>query len=187
MEKPAFTREIIELQGMRFQKRAAIHRFSLPGGEGRWESFFIPESDATVVVAAFTASKKMIVVKMFRFPVEDWVFELPGGGAEPGEALDAAAKRELLEETGYTTDEPLQEIGGGWLFNAGINADFRIFFAKNCRRVQSPVLDEVEKLAQLEVIEATPDEIMEKISQGEKGYDPILSHALVCLRGRGIW
>lgn len=45
--------------------------------------------------------KKVLVAREYRYPVESWQYELPGGGIEDGESVMEAAARELLEETGF--------------------------------------------------------------------------------------
>ncbi len=44
---------------------------------------------------------KILLVKQFRYPINQVVFELPAGKLEKGEDPNLACKRELEEETGY--------------------------------------------------------------------------------------
>lgn len=183
-KRPAFRKEIVELP-LRFMSQAAIHRFSLEGGkEGQWNSIY--SEGETALVAPITTEGNIVLVKMFRFPVENWVFELPGGCPESEKDFANATKRELLEETGYQIDEPLEKLAQGWLYNGKTNASFIIFSALNCRKVTTPNLDPVEELAGLEVVEKNPREIMQEIAQGNPDYDPPISHALISLLQRGI-
>lgn len=73
---------------------------------GGWE--YIERNNVTGIVAilAITEAGKIILTEQFRRPVGKFVIELPAGLAgdikgEEKEALEVAARRELLEETGY--------------------------------------------------------------------------------------
>jgi ADP-ribose pyrophosphatase len=59
----------------------------------------------SVVVLALDESKpkpRVLLARQFRYPVGDYIWELPAGRIDHGESALAAAKRELTEETGYT-------------------------------------------------------------------------------------
>jgi 8-oxo-dGTP pyrophosphatase MutT (NUDIX family) len=63
-----------------------------------------------VNVVALTAERRVVVVRQFRFGTGQVTTEIPGGVVDPGESPGAAARRELLEETGYT-GERWRELG----------------------------------------------------------------------------
>jgi ADP-ribose pyrophosphatase len=52
-------------------------------------------------ILAKTADGKLIINKEYRHPTGKWLLSCPGGRIDPGESPLEAAKRELLEETGY--------------------------------------------------------------------------------------
>lgn len=67
--------------------------------KGKWE--FIERKDA-VAVFALTKEKEVILEKIYRIPLKSYVIEFPAGILDKkGESKKEAAKRELLEETGY--------------------------------------------------------------------------------------
>jgi len=56
---------------------------------------------AGVVVLPFVEPDRVLLVRQYRHLQRRMSWELPGGGALPGEAPDVAAQRELREEGGY--------------------------------------------------------------------------------------
>lgn len=58
-----------------------------------------------VCVAAFTDDGCVLMVKQYRYPQGKAILELPAGKLEWGESHFECGKRELLEETGYTSDK----------------------------------------------------------------------------------
>ncbi len=77
---------------------------------GRWE--YVERKGVTGIVGiiAITDERKLLLVEQHRPPVNHSVIELPAGLAgdiagQEAEALADAARRELLEETGYEASE----------------------------------------------------------------------------------
>jgi ADP-ribose pyrophosphatase len=56
--------------------------------------------DAVVIVPFHIGEKKVVITKECRVPLADYEFGFPAGLVDEGETLEAAARRELLEETG---------------------------------------------------------------------------------------
>jgi ADP-ribose pyrophosphatase len=55
----------------------------------------------SAVMMAVDDNNRILLVKQFRLPAEQYLWELPAGRLDPGESALEAAKRELREETGY--------------------------------------------------------------------------------------
>lgn len=67
-----------------------------------------------------------------------------GGYLEPGEAPLAAAKRELLEETGYAAEEWIDMGSYGVDANRGAGTAF-LYLARGARQVAQPNADDLEE------------------------------------------
>ena len=63
--------------------------------------FYVVHSPDWVNVVALTPDHRLVLVRQFRFGIDDFSLEIPGGVMEPGETPLAAGLRELREETGY--------------------------------------------------------------------------------------
>lgn len=73
---------------------------------GRWEFVQRKQASGVVVIAAVTSDRRWLLIEQRRDPVGQSCIELPAGLSGDsmefaGEDLITAARRELLEETGY--------------------------------------------------------------------------------------
>ncbi len=74
-----------------------------PGGV-RARRDVIHHSGSVVVLAVddSTSTPRILLERQYRHAAKDYLWELPAGRIDPGEQELKAAKREMLEETGYT-------------------------------------------------------------------------------------
>lgn len=109
------------------------------------DDYYVLEYSGWVNVVAMTADNEFILIKQYRHAVSEVITEIPGGCIDPGEAPEDAAKRELLEETGYVFDkiEPLSA-----LYANPATADNKTyaFLATGGKKIQEQHLDENEEI-----------------------------------------
>jgi ADP-ribose pyrophosphatase len=84
---------------------------------GRWEYVSRKKVSGIVGIVAVTDAGKLVLVEQYRVPVGRNVIELPAGLAgdvagQEAEPMEAAARRELLEETGYEAREMIALTAG---------------------------------------------------------------------------
>lgn len=58
------------------------------------------KTDAVVIAALHKESNKLVLIKQFRLPLNDYIYELPAGLIDPNETPETTLGRELKEETG---------------------------------------------------------------------------------------
>lgn len=99
--------------------------------QGRWEYVTRNTQKPAVGIVALTDDGRVILIEQYRVPVDAKVFELPAGlagdipGAEHEPLLDAA-RRELLEETGYAADR-WTELTSGYT-SPGLTDELAVLF-----------------------------------------------------------
>ena len=102
----------------------------------------VVEHPGGVVIVPLTDDDKIILVKQWRYPINQELIELPAGKLEPGEDPYNSAMRELREETGYVT-EKLDSLGYIFSTPGFCNEKLYIYRAKNLKFVGTD-LDEGE-------------------------------------------
>lgn len=169
--KEISTEHIVQDEWIDFRKSA--YRF--PDGKV-FEPFYSYSRRDYVVIVASDMEGKYLCVRQFRQGIKKVTTEFPAGGIERKDGKEygedkeisaenalLAAKRELLEETGYESDD--------WkhLLTVPSNATMadnyaHLYVARNCRKVSEQSLDVTEFL---NVKKFTIEEMDEMIDKGE--------------------
>jgi ADP-ribose pyrophosphatase len=119
------------------------HTIELPNGQtiADWPWLVTPDY---VNVAVITGGGKFICFRQTKYAVDGVSLAPVGGYLEPGEAPLMAARRELLEETGYQADEWFSlgqyPVDG----NRGVGVA-HLFLARGARRITNPDADDLEE------------------------------------------
>jgi nicotinamidase/pyrazinamidase len=106
--------------------------------EGHWEYVDRVNATGAALIVALTAERKILLVEQYRIPIHARTIELPAGiiGDEPGtsnESQAEAARRELLEETGYAA-ETMAELTTGPACSGITSERVTLFHASGLRR-----------------------------------------------------
>jgi ADP-ribose pyrophosphatase YjhB (NUDIX family) len=131
--------------------------------------FFVFSCPDWCNVVAETEDGELVMVWQYRFGTDAVSLEIPGGVIDPGESPEAAARRELLEETGYEADsfelissvEPNPAMEGNRCFS---------FYARGARKTGGTAFDPHEAL---ETVLAKRDDVAALVDEGT------VTHALV--------
>lgn len=144
-----------------------LHAFrdnvSLPDGNLTFREYVV-HPGAVMVIPLLTRDNgeiEVVLERQFRYPVGQVMIEFPAGKLDPGEATLSCARRELLEETGYSA---LEWARAGVLHPCiAYSTEFiEIWFARGLT-VGPQALDEGEFL---EVFTATPEQLLEWCRDG---------------------
>lgn len=88
----------------------------LPNGEQTSYLRYAPATKHSVAVIALNTESKILVQREYSYPPNQVMYQLPGGDMELDESPEAAAVRELAEESGLTASD-CQVIGAFYPLN----------------------------------------------------------------------
>lgn len=131
--------------------------------DGREADFYQIDSPEWVNILAITPEQRLVLVHQYRHGIDEVTLEIPGGCVDPGELPLSAAKRELLEETGYTS-ERWEQIGYITANPAFMTNGCTTFIAHDAKRVAAQSFDEHEEL-ELELCPVA--EFFDRVRRGE--------------------
>ena len=124
-----------------------------------------------VNVVALTEERELVCVRQFRFGTSSVTTEIPGGVVDPGEDPFDAARRELREETGYTS-ERWSKLGSVEPNPAFHNNLCHHYLALDARRTHSLELDPGEDIV---VCTLSLDEVRAQIASGAMRHSLVVS------------
>ncbi len=150
------TEQVVDGKFIRFQ----TDRVRLPDGSISHREYVL--HPGAVVIAAFLDAKTLIFEHQYRYPLGRHFIELPAGKIDDGEAALETGKRELLEETGYVSDQ-WEHVLTMHPTIGYANEHIELFVAKDVKYVGH----QRDAGEFLEVFTMTLDEALEKVVRGE--------------------
>ena len=150
------------LESHHIHKNVRIDKCELPNSM-TIDGFVLEYAD-WVTVLALTRQQEVVLVRQYRHGAQKVILELPGGAMETkDESPMHSARRELLEETGYTSDNFIQ-IGCVSPNPANQTNLIYSFLALDAEKVDSQHLDEAEDI---EVVLEPLEEVIRMAKTGE--------------------
>jgi ADP-ribose diphosphatase len=137
---------------------------------GDEHEFFVLEPGDWVNIVPITAEDEVVLVRQYRHGIGDFTLEVPGGMIDPEDpSALAAARREMLEETGYDGEDV---VSLGQIHpNPAIQGNrCHSFLARNVEKRSEPRFDSTEEA---EVVLVPLADLSELVRAGH------ISHALV--------
>lgn len=136
---------------------------------GHWEFAERTHAGSAVIVIAMTPERNLLFVEQFRIPLGAATIEMPAGlvgDTDANDTLEGAARRELLEETGWLASEVEVLMVGPT--SSGMSNELIAFVrARGLTRVHAGGGDETEDITVHEVpVDEAPRWLAAKMAQG---------------------
>ena len=138
-----------------------LDRVRLPDGHEATREYVVHQGAAVVIPVLDNG--ELVFERQFRYPLGKVLIEFPAGKIDPGEDVFTTAKRELLEETGYSASE-WRHLGVMYPCVGYSNERIEVFLAQGLTQDKGPQLDHGEFL---ELLSLGLDEALYAVRSGE--------------------
>ena len=144
--------------------------------------YYVLEYPDWVNIIAVTKDHQIVMERQYRYGANSTNFEIPSGVMEEGETPLEAAKRELMEETGYGGGEweQIMTLSGNPTMMTNMN---HCFLATGVEKVSDQHLDETEVL---EVFLKSREEVLSLLDHNEMIHPLMVAPLLKCFMERKI-
>ncbi|GAC1356564.1 MAG: NUDIX hydrolase [Ktedonobacteraceae bacterium] len=147
--------------------------------------YYIIENRGWVGVVPFTADGRFLINRQYKHGIGEYVLEFPAGGIDEGEDNPLlAAKRELMEESGYSAESDKIELLTEMIANP-TSAITRIwwYLARDVRKTGEQKLDPAEEIENALV---TPNELLELIHNRQFSVQGQVAAAYIAMEKLGL-
>ncbi|QTN01434.1 NUDIX domain-containing protein [Sediminibacillus dalangtanensis] len=127
----------------------------------KYDKTYFSKKDNQSVVLLARDGDSLVLIRQYREPVNDFVVQLPGGGVNPEEDLDAAVKREFAEETGLNCEKAVY-VGNMYAASWITNEVTHVYYSES---ISSGTGQKLEAHEKIDVLKVPIEECIEKIKQ----------------------
>jgi len=133
-------------------------------GDGTQAHYEVDESYPFAVAVLVVDGDSVLLTRQFRYPIGEWIFDLPGGAGEVGEQPIDAARRELEEELGLVANElrPLHTF-----FTNPARSAWPVHIFVSSSGTTAGIVDRSDPAEQVRVVRMPVQELDLRIASGE--------------------
>jgi ADP-ribose pyrophosphatase len=123
---------------------------------------YVVELPRAATIVPVLDDGRLLMIRQYRHSVGRAILELPGGRVDPAETPEAAARRELVEETGY--EASTYHSLGSFIPAAGISDHVgHLFEARGLRRVER----RLEAFEEIDLVPMPWEDVARALASGE--------------------
>ena len=120
--------------------RVEVHDVTAPEGDRfDYPIVHLPRVAIALVVREGDAGEEVLMLRTYRYPVNRYGWELPGGGVDDGEEPRVAAAREAAEETGWRPRGPGRPLVDFEPLPGGVSTSIHVHLWRDAERTDEPL------------------------------------------------
>lgn len=123
------------------------------------QDYYVTDSPDAAVIFGVTREDQVVLVRQYRHAAEQMTLELPAGLQSRHDInIAEAARRELMEETGYAADK-LQKVAEFYMNPTRTAAKIHLYYASDMEKVSQP-LNSGKEITEIEIVSKSELETM---------------------------
>lgn len=142
---------------------------------GHQATYHVVQHPGAVWIVPITLSGQLVLIRTYRYPVQQWVWEIPAGGISAGQEPLVAAQQELQEEIGGTATH-WHYLGKFYTAN-GFSNEIGHYYLATGVKLGQPTPEPTELI---EIHPKPISEVLQMAQQGQIRDTPSLMALLLC-------
>ena len=109
------------------------------------DDYYVAQKPDVAMIAAFNQRDELALIREYKHGCDEFVWQLPAGGIEPGSNPEDVARRELLEETGMCA-KTINFLGSWYVSPPFLTNKILGFVSTDAVKTNSQKLEETEEI-----------------------------------------